>query len=184
MKCQRVYIFLFKTVLYFSEFHLPFWDFGIRYLSWWTPHLYSCMLNCFSCVWLFVTPWTIARQAPPSMEFSRQEYWSGLPCPPPGDLSKPRDQAQASHIAGRFFIIWATWEAHTYITNGKISAKIKFGKERGWIDLRDFPGSRIAWKSSGNSHSFCEGMWKVADDICLRSRARVLIVGKKVRCYC
>ena len=39
-----------------------------------------------SHVQLFVTPWTIAQQAPPSMEFSRQEYWSGLPFPSPGDL--------------------------------------------------------------------------------------------------
>ena len=38
---------------------------------------------------LFVTPWTVARQAPLSMEFSRQEYWSGLPCPSPGDLPNP-----------------------------------------------------------------------------------------------
>ena len=42
-----------------------------------------------SHVWLFVTPWTAALQAPLSMEFSRQEYWSGLPCPPPGDLPNP-----------------------------------------------------------------------------------------------
>ena len=35
------------------------------------------------------TPWTVAHQAPPSMEFSRQEYWSGLPFPSPGDLSDP-----------------------------------------------------------------------------------------------
>ena len=35
------------------------------------------------------TPWTIAFQAPPSMGFSRREYWSGLPCPPPGDLPDP-----------------------------------------------------------------------------------------------
>ena len=39
-----------------------------------------------SCVRLFVTPWTVAHQAPPSMGFSRQEYWSGLPFPSPGDL--------------------------------------------------------------------------------------------------
>ena len=39
-----------------------------------------------SCVRLFVTPWTVACQAPLSMGFSRQEYWSGLPCLPPGDL--------------------------------------------------------------------------------------------------
>ena len=37
----------------------------------------------------FVTPWTIAHQAPLSMEFSRQEYWSGLPFPPPGDILDP-----------------------------------------------------------------------------------------------
>ena len=43
-----------------------------------------------SHVRLFVTPWTVARQAALSMEFSRQEYWSGLPFPPSGDLPDPR----------------------------------------------------------------------------------------------
>ena len=38
---------------------------------------------------LFVTPWTLTHQAPPSMEFSRQEYWRGLPFPSPGDLPDP-----------------------------------------------------------------------------------------------
>ena len=42
-----------------------------------------------SCVRLFVTVWTLANQAPLSMGFSRQGYWSGLPCPPPGDLPDP-----------------------------------------------------------------------------------------------
>ena len=42
-----------------------------------------------SCVQLFVTPWTVSHQAPLSMEFSRQEYWSGLPFPSPGDLPDP-----------------------------------------------------------------------------------------------
>ena len=41
------------------------------------------LLNCFSRVWLFATPWTAAYQSPPSMRFSRQEYWSGLPLPSP-----------------------------------------------------------------------------------------------------
>ena len=44
------------------------------------------MLNRFSCVQLLVTPWTVALQALLSVGFSRQEYWSGLPCPPPRDL--------------------------------------------------------------------------------------------------
>ena len=42
-----------------------------------------------SHVQLFVTPWTVACQAPPSLGFSRQEYWSGLPCPSPVDLLDP-----------------------------------------------------------------------------------------------
>ena len=46
-------------------------------------------VKSLSCVRLFVTPWTAAHQAPPSMEFSRQEYWSGLPFPSPGDLPDP-----------------------------------------------------------------------------------------------
>ena len=48
------------------------------------------MLSHFSHVWFFATLWTIACQAPLSMGFSRQEYWSGLPCPTPGDLPDPR----------------------------------------------------------------------------------------------
>ena len=50
---------------------------------------YACVLRHFSRVWLFATPWTVALQAPLSMGFSRQEYWSGLPCPLPGDLPNP-----------------------------------------------------------------------------------------------
>ena len=42
-----------------------------------------------SCVQLFATPWTIAHQAPPSIELSRQEYWSGLPFPSPGNPTDP-----------------------------------------------------------------------------------------------
>ena len=47
-------------------------------------------MKSFSRVQLFVTPWIVALQAPPSMEFSRQEYWKGLPFPPPRDLLNPR----------------------------------------------------------------------------------------------
>ena len=47
--------------------------------------IYECVKS-LSRVWLFSTPWTVAYQVPPSMGFSRQEYWSGLPFPSPGDL--------------------------------------------------------------------------------------------------
>ena len=54
--------------------------------------LFMCIvtiLESLSHVQLSATPWTVARQAPPSMEFSRQKYWSGLPFPSPGDLPNP-----------------------------------------------------------------------------------------------
>ena len=72
------------------------------------------MLSRFSRVQLFVTPWTVALQAPLSMGFSRQEYWGGLPCPPAGDLPDPGTEPsslESPALAGRFFIASATWEA-------------------------------------------------------------------------
>ena len=56
------------------------------------------------------TPWTIARQAPLSLGFSRKEYWSGLPCPTPGDLPDPRIEPRSPAIAGRFFTVEASRE--------------------------------------------------------------------------
>ena len=76
----------------------------------------ACVLSRFSHVQLFETPWTIAHQAPLSLESSRQEYWSGLPCPPPGDLPHQRIKPaflRSSELTGRFFTICATREAHT-----------------------------------------------------------------------
>ena len=52
-------------------------------------------LKLLSHVRLFATPWTVAYQAPPSMGFSRQEYWSGLPFPSPGDLPNPRIEPES-----------------------------------------------------------------------------------------
>ena len=51
-----------------------------------------------SHVWLFATPWTEDHHAPQSMGFSRQEYWSGLPCPPPGDLPNPGIKPRLLHF--------------------------------------------------------------------------------------
>ena len=66
----------------------------------------------FSCVQIFASLWTLACQAPLSMEFSRQEYWNGLPCPPPGDLPDPGiELTSLTSPAGRFFTTSATQEA-------------------------------------------------------------------------
>ena len=56
-----------------------------------------------SHVWLFATPWTVACQAPLSMEFSRQEHWSKLPFPTPGDLPDPGIELMSLELADWFF---------------------------------------------------------------------------------
>ena len=71
------------------------------------------MLSRFSHAQLFATLWTVACWAPLSMGFSGQEYWSGLPCPPPGDLPHPgmEPSSLASPVlAGVFFTSRATLE--------------------------------------------------------------------------
>ena len=76
-----------------------------------------CALSRFSRVQLSVTSWTqasLSYQASLSMGFSRQEYWSGLPCPPPGDLPDPGTEPvslTSPALAGKFFTTSATWEA-------------------------------------------------------------------------
>ena len=65
----------------------------------------SVCLSLFSHVRLFETLWTVACQAPLSMGFPRQEYWSGLSCPPPGDLTDPGIESMSllsPALAGRF----------------------------------------------------------------------------------
>ena len=72
------------------------------------------MLCHFSCVQLFATPWAVTHQAPLSMRFSEQEYLSGLPCPPIGDLPKKGIKPKflkSPSLAGRFFTTNATWES-------------------------------------------------------------------------
>ena len=74
------------------------------------------MLSHFSHEQLFEILWTVAHQAPLSMGFSRQEYWSGLPFPPPGDLLNAWTEHtsltmhNSPALAGGIFIISATWE--------------------------------------------------------------------------
>ena len=72
------------------------------------------MLSRFSRVRLFETPWTVALQAPLSKGFSRQEHWSGLPSPPPGDLPDPGIEPvvlMSPALAGEFLTNSGTWEA-------------------------------------------------------------------------
>ena len=83
-------------------------------------HIYDGVLclGLLSGVQVFVTPWTVAHQAPLSMEVFRHEYWSGLPLSPPGDLPDTRIEfisSVAPELAGGFFTTCATWEAYNVI---------------------------------------------------------------------
>ena len=83
------------------------------------------VLSHFSRVRLFVTSWTVAHQTPLSMGFSRQDYWSGLPCPPPGDLLDSRTEPvslMSPALEGGFsFILFLTMETLLFL---KISVQM------------------------------------------------------------
>ena len=99
-------------------------------------HACMCMLNHFSCVRFFATLWTVVCQAPLAMRFSRQGYWSGLPCPPPGfelaSLSSPV-------LGGVFFTTSITWEA---LQEAKY---FPFSLWKGHVSIHAFPAA--AWDS-------------------------------------
>ena len=77
----------------------------------------TCMLGRFSRVWLFETPWSIGHQAPLSMGFSRQEYWSGVPYPPPGDFLTQEWNQNLLWLLHCWQILyhWANGEAQIYL---------------------------------------------------------------------
>ena len=94
----------------------------------------ACMLSGFCTVRLSETPWTVAPQAPLAMGFSGQEYWSGLPCPPPGDLPDPGVEPaflMSPAMAGGFFFVClfvffttsTIWEAQVTHINLQIHHK-------------------------------------------------------------
>ena len=80
-------------------------------------HKYICVSDSCSIMPDSFQPHRLACQAPLSMEFSRQDYWSGLPCPSPADLPDPGIEPTSlisPALAGRFFSTSTTWEAHIY----------------------------------------------------------------------
>ena len=86
----------------------------------WEVAIGAYVLSCFSPACLFATLRTIAHQASLSVGFSSQEYWSGLPCPPPGELPNPGIQPlspASPMLAGRFFTTRVTWQIHEVTKN-------------------------------------------------------------------
>ena len=89
-------------------------------ILYWVNYLLQCDRN-FKCLRAVcvpsvmpssATPWTVTLQGPLSIGFFRQEYWSGLPFPAPGDLPNPQTKAVNPAFAGRYFYHRTTWEAH------------------------------------------------------------------------
>ena len=106
---------------------------------WWEFHnnvnVLSAIMNCtvkyssnrifyimrtwqsLSRVLLFVTPWTVTQQASLSVGFSRQEYWNGLPCPSPGELSSPGEFYTPQKKTVRKYAYWMNFEGDSYYKN-------------------------------------------------------------------
>ena len=101
---------------FYPYIHKSFWSFLLcAILSFYgNHHLPTLCAQSLSHVWLFAAPWTVALQAPLSRGFSKGEYWSGLPFPPPGDLPdsgiEPASLVSPTRV-GRYFTISATREA-------------------------------------------------------------------------
>ena len=86
------------------------------------------MLSRFSHVQLFRTLWIVAHQAPLSIGFSRQEFWRGLPCTPPGNLPDPGIEPtslKSALLAGKYFTTSATCEAPVVIGDIQIKSTMK-----------------------------------------------------------
>ena len=86
------------------------------------------MLSRFSHVQLFATLWIVAHQTPLSTGFSKQEHWSGLPCPPPEDLPDPGIELvslSSSALADGFFTTSTSWEAHERYTYSETEESLK-----------------------------------------------------------
>ena len=103
--CQGTWIFHWSVCIYKTESAI-IWELQVNLASRHICKYGACML---SSVWLFAAPWTIDLQVPLSMEFSRQEYWSGLPFPSLGDLPHPGVECRSPKLADVFFTTGTTW---------------------------------------------------------------------------
>ena len=111
----------------------------------------ACVLRLFSCVWLCETPWTVACQIPLPMGFSRQVYWNGVPCPPPGDLPDPgieHTSLTSPALAGGFFNTGTTWVARQApLSMGILQASILV-----WVAMSSSKGASQPRNRTGLLH--------------------------------
>ena len=113
LECKFFCYLVFLNLKKFKQFFI--FTLSIAFFTYVLIHLimHACVPSCFSRVQLFATLWTVAHQASLFMGFSRQEYWSGLPCVPPGALPNPGIEPvslMSPALAGRLFTTSTTWE--------------------------------------------------------------------------
>ena len=119
-KCAlKIYMYMYACVCVCLCIHSQVYANAFMYFYiYFNPSIYPS-ITFITCTRVLVTqscltlcdPRDYSPQDPLSMWFSKQEYWSGLPFPPPAESSQPRDQTRVSCIAGKFSTIWATREA-------------------------------------------------------------------------
>ena len=155
--------------------------------------VHTYVLVCFSPVWLFATLWTVARKASQSMEFSRQEYWNGLPFPSPGNLPDPGIKPlslTSPALAGRFFTTSTTWEAqglynfHSTAEYNSIRVPIVYkpgntGTYLGAKRCKIFQkGAKISWSKGIEMHSLFSYRCGIMSEISVKRYLKITHVFK------
>ena len=153
MSCKSVPIFY---LILYSLQYLPILlssDTPNQLLNWrgWDKlRVHAFILSHSSSVCILMIPWTVAFQVPLSMGFSRQEYWSGLPCPPPGDLPNPGIEPvslASPALAGAFFTTSAPWEAHFSVKLSGLSIEKKIKYLNVYLFMFSWSGRQSAWRA-------------------------------------
>ena len=108
-----------------------------------------------------MTPWTVARQAPLSMGFSRQEYWSGLPFPPPGDLPDPQIEPMTPTLQASSLLSEPPGKHKSFISRGKFHGPSLEGLpwKTDFLNIYTYPKSTFSClnNSNDNSNVACDG---------------------------
>ena len=132
-----------------------------------------CVLSHFSRLQFRATLWSVACQAPPSMEFSRQEYWSELPCPPPGDLPDSETNLHLLHCR-QIRYCWVTGEAGGMsLTEAKCQVW-KWKEKRLGISYLT-PSRKFTMKNENVKHIEL-GSW-IKDQGWKKHRVQTLVIG-------
>ena len=197
----------FNTQPFFSSSHICTWllektyvwlysplsakkcFFFLIYCLGWSQLFFQGVVKSLSCVWLLVTPWTVAYQAPPSMEFSRQEYWSGLPFPSPEDLPDPGIKPMSPTWAEGFFTTKPPWkpskEQAYFNFMAAVTVSSDFGVQENCLSLFPFFPIYLLWRDGTGCHDLYFWLLSFKSSFSLSSFtfSRGSLIPRKTRIY-